>query len=183
MNWLKNNWRLVAWIVLTGLVVFFYAVLFPARRVRLVAETGLEKPVIDAWLFYAPEQLAEVLPRFTPVGRQYYAFTEFTLDLAFPFLYGTWIFLATEGMLRYLTPAASHWRRLRFGPVILILADLLENSLVSANMLTFPPVNHALVNLTAFISAAKWAIGIACILVLAAAGLAAGVKYLRKQRS
>lgn len=180
MDLLKKHWQTVIWVVVFGMVVYFAIVLFPARRIQLVAESGLDAPVADAWFFYTPDQLADALAHFSPEGRRYYAMTELTLDLAFPLLYGSWLFMALSYLTGKLLPPASPWRSLHKLPLFLIGADIGENCLLVISLLTYPPAAGALMFLTAFASATKWLLGLACLILLAGGGLALLVKVTRK---
>jgi hypothetical protein len=166
MNWLKTHGKLIAWISLLLLFVFFSSVLFPARRERLVTETGLDKPVADVWLFFTPAELADALPHFPPATRQYYALTEVTLDLAFPLIYGGWLYLSLAGLFSRLPQLTARWQVLRFAPILLIAADLLENASLALNFVSYPPRIPALLSLASAMSAAKWILGIFCVTLL-----------------
>lgn len=170
-RWLQTHWRLIIWLLLLGVIVYFSQVLFGARRERLTADSGLSKPAADAWFFYAPSRLADALPLFSEEGRRYYAITEFTLDLAFPFIYGLWLYLGLEGLSHALNWQSGRWRILNFAPLWMVVADLCENSLMVVNLLAYPPAHAPLISLTAAVSALKWILGLFCVSLLAGGAL------------
>jgi hypothetical protein len=127
--------------------------------------------------------LVEALPHYTPAGRQGYARSEFTLDLAFPLIYGAWFYLGLASLSGALLPAGSPWRRLRFAPLVMIAADLTENSLLTAIMLSFPPANAELITLVAVVSALKWLLGLVCAALLAVGALVWLVRAVSHRRT
>ena len=176
---MKNKFPLTHFLLLVGLILIFSLILFPQRRMQLQSRTELEEPTIDVWIFYTPQDLADVLPAFDLQSRWVYAVSELTLDLAFPLLYTALLRL----LVNYLTA------RLGFQPTwpirftyALLAADLLENMGIAALLwihLSAPPL---LIWATTAASALKWMVGFVCVGMIACGSVWLGLRRLLKKQ-
>lgn len=79
--------------------------------------------VPDKRFSYSPQAVDEYFSRIGASGIRLYAYTQFTLDLAFPILY-TALFMCL--IARWCPPAMSHW--FVWAPLAIFVADIAENS-------------------------------------------------------
>lgn len=92
---------------------------FGARTDRL----GSDPPLLDMRSWYTPENVQALFEKLGSTGRNFYAVTEVTLDLAFPFIYGALLAIL---IYRLFEPKLA--RVLLLVPLIGMAADLLENA-------------------------------------------------------
>ena len=153
-NLLKNiaGWRSL---VLFGLLfIVVTSVLFPMMDRLMGAPEDIKK--IDTQFIYSADQFYNTVEPYGDRGRKMYALSHFTADLVFPFsyafLFGIWITMAFGSIF-----APDSWlQRLNLVPFILLVLDLLENTLVSILLLVFPLRLDWLVNLAGGVTAIKW---------------------------
>lgn len=86
--------------------------------------------LLDARQWYSPEEAATLLEGLGASGRSLYAWTEISLDLAFPVLYGLLFALLLARVFRY----GRVWPLL---PLAAAVADLLENALIATLAWTY----------------------------------------------
>ncbi|MGD8570757.1 MAG: hypothetical protein PVJ39_21905 [Gammaproteobacteria bacterium] len=122
--------------------------------------------VLDARGWYSPDEAKVLFERLGDEGRWLYAKTEVTLDLAFPLIYGTLFLLLT---LRLYHESVA--KRLMLVPLIAMVADLLENSLIAYLAWTFDGQASALTWLAAIFTAVKTAAFVGALLVILAGGI------------
>jgi hypothetical protein len=122
--------------------------------------------VLDARGWYSPDEAKVLFERLGDEGRLLYAKTEVTLDLAFPFIYGTLFLLLT---LRLYEEGVA--RRLMLVPLIAMVADLLENSLIAYLAWTFNGQASALTWVAALFTAIKTAAFMGALLVILGGGI------------
>ena len=166
-NLLKSiaGWRSLVLFVLIFMVVT--SVLFPMMDRLIGAPEGIQK--IDTQFIYSAEQFYDIIEPYGDHGREMYALSHFSADLVFPFayafLFGVWITMAFDTLF---TPD-SWLQRLPLTPFALLVLDLLENTLVSILLLVFPLRLDWLVNLAGGVTAFKWLLSGATV-VLAVGG-------------
>jgi hypothetical protein len=91
---------------------------FTARSERL----GNNPPLLDVRYWYAPADVKALFDKLGQDGLSFYALTEVTLDLAFPFIYGGLLLIL---IYRLLEPKPA--RILLLVPLVGMISDLLEN--------------------------------------------------------
>ena len=113
---------------------------------------------------YNPDQAYVVLDKMGERGRRIYIFTQLTLDVIFPFVYGGLIIILLFKL--YGSP-----KYLLLIPVIMVTADLLENITTSYLAWSFSKgVPASIVRIAAFFTVVKW-IGIFLSLAILLIGL------------
>lgn len=80
---------------------------------------GCQIILFDARFWYTPLEAQELLKEIGDHGRRIYAFTQITLDVVFPFVYG--------GLISIMFFAYSSPKYLFLIPIVTVIADLLEN--------------------------------------------------------
>jgi len=162
------NWRVIVVLFLANLACIAG---FNWRHKQL---NNLDPP--DALSFYTPDQLKVFFSGIGESGRQLYALTQITLDVAYPAVYG--LLFAT--LLVLLFP----WARARcivWLPVITVVFDLLENFTTAYLAWTFNDQSMSVMAKAAPIfSTAKWW---GVTLCLAAIGLGVVLKLFSLLRS
>lgn len=154
------NWRTVG--VLAVLVVLCFLV-FRVRNHAL----GRRNVLLDARSWYAPDEAHQLLADLGRSGRGWYRFTEATLDVFFPVVYGT--LLCVLIVLAWDEDVA---RWLVLVPVLAVGMDLLENATVVALIGTFHERASPLAWAGAVFTASKWVL-VTLAFLLAIAGLSA----------
>jgi len=144
------------------------------EMLRSAGAAGLrcEGPTLDPRFTYTPGQARDLLAALGPDGRRIYAWTEVTLDLVFPFVYGTLFGIL---LVRLARPPAA--RRLLWLPALTAAADLLENVTVAILAWTFAGRASPLAGPAAFFTAGKtvlFGVTLLAIIALAVARLRGG---------
>jgi hypothetical protein len=151
------NWKTIVILILIALP--FNLVIFPMRSARLKDLSGENDPIIDAKFAYTPAQVYELVPAYGEQGRQLYALTELTVDLAYPILYNLFLSVLMAIIFRGAFSSGSKLHKLPLLPLASWLADYLENAGITVMLLSYPQELDALAWVTSFFSTAKWTIG------------------------
>ena len=176
---MKNKFPLFHFLLLVGLILIFSLILFPQRRLQLQSRTGLEEPTIDVWIFYTPQDLADVLPAFDLQSRWVYAVSELTLDLAFPLLYTALLRLLVNYWTAILGLQPTWPIRLTYA---LLAADLLENMGIAALLWIHLGAPPFLIWATTAASALKWMVGFVCVGMIVFGSVWLGLRRLLKKQ-
>lgn len=163
------------------LILPFNIFLFPTRHEFLSRVSGREDVVIDVWFAYTPEKVYDLLPSLGQQGRMLYAVTELSLDILYPILYSTLLWLLMELFFSRLLPAINRLMQLKKLPAFLFSMDILENFCISALLLSYPMRLDWLAWAASVFSSVKFILGVLGLGILAIAGLAVAWKTLRMQ--
>lgn len=139
----SNNWHLAAAAVA---FVFFQALILPALLNQILSLSG-GVMILDLSLWYTPEETFRRLAAFGEEGRELYLAAEWTVDLAYPAIYGIFI-----GALTYRL-GGNRWSTLALYSG---LADWSENIAVTVLLIQYPHYNPAVAVLSAIFTALKW---------------------------
>ena len=101
---------------------------FTARSDRL----GNNPPLLDVRYWYNTASVQALFEKLGQEGRSFYALTEVTLDLAFPFIYGALLLVL---IYRLFEPKPA--RILLLVPLVGMISDLLENVSVALMAWTY----------------------------------------------
>jgi hypothetical protein len=126
------TWPLVALLLVLALLCVTG---FQKRNDTLAAAAsapGGEKPTLDSRGWYSAQTAHDVLGRLGERGRRLYAWTEVSLDLVFPFIYGT---LLAALLVHLWDEPWGRW--IVLAPLVAAAFDLLENVTIAALALTF----------------------------------------------
>jgi hypothetical protein len=178
-NSLTRRIRPRALLFLILLALPFNLLLFPRRSSYLVELTGDQHPIIDTWFAYTPEKIYEILPAYGESGRQLYAVSELTLDLAYPLIYNSFLWLAITLVFQKAFPSQSRSHKLAYLPVAVCLCDYTENALIAALLLGYPRQLNLFAWAASFFTTGKWLMGILAVLSILA-GL--GIWFFRSRR-
>jgi hypothetical protein len=119
---------------------------------------------------YTPGQAFEVMTAYVEAGRRAYAFLLLTIDLVFPFLYGSFLFLSIRGASRKAgvsTPWASALASFGF---IATCCDWLENISFLILMRKYPGQSIGVAKLASMFTVTKFLSSGVSVIVLAALG-------------
>jgi len=155
-----------SWVVLLSLVLFVLttAVLFPFFADLLHVPEEAES--IDTQFFYSPDRLYEIISAYDAQGRRGYALSHLTADLIFPLVYTFLFSTAISFTFRRAFPVDSPLQRLNLMPFGLMAADLIENTLLVALLLSFPKRLNSLAMAAGVVTAVKWLFSAAAVLLL-----------------
>ncbi|MCW1969486.1 MAG: hypothetical protein KIH69_015345 [Anaerolineae bacterium] len=168
------RWWLIALVFVAALGMI---VLFRLRAETLQAWSGLRDPILDAQFGYTPAFAYERIRAIGAGGRQLYALTQLTLDIAFPFAYSLLASLLVVRLYRF----AEHlsWvRALRYVPWLNGAVDVVENLSIAALLLLFPTEWPALAHFASAAGVVKWSLGGIVLLVLALGLLWRGLRFV-----
>jgi hypothetical protein len=157
------------WHALVGLALF---VLFTATVLpRQAARSNEVSP--DTSFLYTSGELRQTAEVYGEAGRGSYVRARWTFDLAFPAVYGFFLVTSIAWLLGKILREESPWQQLNLLPLAAVGFDLLENTLTTVVMASFPARAALALALAPAASALKWAFVVASFVVLvAAAGLA-----------
>ena len=158
------NWKTIVVLILIALP--FNWVIFPMRSARLQELAGKSVSIIDVMFAYTPAQVYELVSAYGEQGRQLYAVTELTVDLAYPILYNSLLGLLMAIIFRSAFSSVSPWQKLPLLPLASWLADYLENVGITIMLMSYPQELDALAWVTSVFSTAKWTVGGACVILI-----------------
>lgn len=144
-------------IIVILLMIPFNALIFPTRTRRLAAISGVSNPTLDSRPGYTPQQVFSLFSALGPSGRQQYAFSEVTADLAYPILYNLLSFLLLGLTFPKAFPNSPVRPWLTRLPVLTGLADYLENTGIVTLLLIYPTQPVSLAWITCVFTLLKYA--------------------------
>lgn len=121
----------------------------------------------DARFWYTPGEVRELFEEWGPARRNLYAWTEVTLDLAFPLIYGTLFAVLVARLFR-----ADRCRRVAAVPLLGAATDLLENGTAAALAWTYDGRESPAVWAATAFTAVKTTCFIVSLFLLLAGGIA-----------
>lgn len=159
-----------------GLLLVLFAVcygLFQLRHARL----GVEEKVPDVRVGYTAQDVADFFSLVDPASRRLYAWTQVTLDVVFPVIYGLLLLLAIAALY---DEKPALW--LMGLPLLAVASDLLENGLLAYLAFTFEEAASPLGRVASLCTSTKFALlGLSFIVLLP--GLIAYLSSKRRPRS
>ncbi|HSW34986.1 MAG TPA: hypothetical protein VLH18_00080 [Candidatus Limnocylindrales bacterium] len=143
-------------VTVTAVIIFtlFILLVLPNMVGRLAEVAGVGVSP-DTSFIYSAADLYAMTEAYGEVGRTYYIYQRFTLDLIWPLVY-LFFFAALITFLYRRLPQQSWWRLLNLLPFAGVLFDLLENSAASMVMYRYPLPTPVIVQLTPIFTLAKW---------------------------
>lgn len=133
-------------------VLMFVVVVVPLENFRLAQNAGTSiQP--DTVVFYGPDALQDIVRMYEDAGRTYYVRSRLTFDLFWPFVY---LFALVSALSLLFRTSPDLRRHVHLLPFVAVLFDFLENTFVSALMLSYPKTNLFIAWLASFSSAMKW---------------------------
>lgn len=149
----KINW-LVAFVA-TVIFALFIAVVLP--RVSAYTEDsvgGAGSPDTD--MMYSGQDLYDIAESYGQEGRETYVLLRWTFDLVWPLVY---TFFILSMIIWIAKPVSYKWvHKVYWLPILAMLLDYLENTLVTIVMVNFPKKLIALGQVASFASMLKWGV-------------------------
>lgn len=136
---------------------------------------------LDKMLFgYSPAQAYGVLAAYGPAGRRAYAVLLLTLDLLFPFLYGSFLFLSLRAVSLW-AGFSTRWA-VRLGAIGFAAAvcDWLENICFLILMGVFPGQPAAVARVASLFTVTKFALSGISVVTLLVVGICALCRVRRR---
>jgi hypothetical protein len=154
--------QLATWPVVALLLVV--AMLCSLGFERRKETFGYANPPLDSrWPLYTPEDARILFHELENRGQlRLYGITEVTLDLIFPFVYGT-LFAAL--LINVYDRTFARWLVLL--PLLAAVADLMENSLIAVEAFRFNGETSSLISMAAMCTATKGVLLLLVLVVLA----------------
>jgi hypothetical protein len=120
---------------------------------------------------YAPAQAFQVMTAYGEAGRRAYAFLLLTVDLFFPFLYGSFLFLSIRGASRR-AGISTRWANglAAFG-FVATCCDWLENASFLVLIRMYPGQSITVARLGSFFTVTKFLSSGVSVIVLAVLGI------------
>ncbi len=158
-----SNRRLIIFLgilLLVNLLLFSFPN-FPGSRTVILTDAPNQQ-IPDMMVLYSPQNVHEFLTAVGPAGRDAYQLMHFSTDLAFPLIYGLFLFAWLSRLVQ------GKGIKLQYLPLIAFIAsgaDLAENFSMVYLTATFPAFHPGLTRLAQVFTLVKFAcIGI-CIIV------------------
>ena len=149
------------WIVLLTLLVGVLIVMFQWRNAEMIrfANGHYATPLDGRWQGYTPTEAADLFNRLGADGRKFYAISEVSLDLVFPFAYGALLIMLVRRLWQ------PSWRSI-FVVICILTAgtDLIENGIIAYLAFTYRDSVQPLAYMANLVTLTKW--GLLCIALL-----------------
>jgi hypothetical protein len=173
-QWLRRRVR--GWHALAGLAVFlvFGATVLPVQASRVQGDSP------DTAFLYSAKDLTRMAEAYGDEGRAGYVRSRWTFDLAFPVVYGLLLVTSVAWLLGKTLPADSPWQLANLAPLAAVALDLLENTLTTIVMLSFPAPTPLAAALAPLASALKWVFVVGSFAILFVALALALVRRIRR---
>jgi hypothetical protein len=151
LDHLVKGW-VIACLALANLVMM---ALFNIRGRALQAWSGYVDPILDVKFGYSPAFAHERIRALGEGGRQIYALTQLTLDIAYPIAY---TLLFSLIVIRLYQPFShKKWvHALRWVPFVAGGADVVENVNIAAMLMLFPIESGVLATIASVAGMVKW---------------------------
>ncbi len=178
IDWLERNARarVIVPTLLVGVlsIVYLYAYAVP----RLESHSPGALP-LDTLPSYTPDEAYRVISLYSEDARSFYVFNAFTADVVVPVLMGLAIALMNLALLRRVVRPGSWWRSpLLAAGIIGVVADLLENALLSVVVSRFPERLDGLVRVASLTTMTKRIAVFSTLGALLVLGLAALIRLV-----
>ena len=144
------------WGILLCLILFIFVVsyVFPTFSRILSIPEGAEK--IDTQTYYSSEKLYQVISKLDKTARRGYAISHMTADIIFPVVYTFLFGMMISITFRMIFPEGSWFKYLNLMPVGLFVFDIIENTLLSVLLLSYPERYEFLAFTAGVVTFIKW---------------------------
>jgi len=111
----------------------------------------------DTRLWYSYDHLLSAFSTLGPEGLQVWSQIHL-LDLVFPLGYGFSLTFGILMELRRAYPENSRVKKLCLLPLIAVLADFIENTIIASQIASYPSLSQPIIAVASFVTTTKWAI-------------------------
>ena len=154
----------------TILMLLFLITVMPGESAKATVYSA-QAGSPDTTAIYSVDKLLGMAEAYGEQGRRAYIQARFSFDLAFPLVYGFFLAVCSNWMLKRLLPPDSRWRRLNLLPLTAVLFDLLENTCTAIVMAAYPTIRPLAAQLAVVFTPVKWLFVTSSFLILIASGL------------
>jgi hypothetical protein len=122
----------------------------------------------DMTINYSPDTLYEILAEYGEAGRRIYTILLLSLDVAFPLLYGSFLYLAIKRIYSGLGASPVWVKVLGACPLLAMACDLSENVSLAWLMHLYPQVDTTLARVANVFTLSKWGfslLSVVCVLI------------------
>jgi len=176
------------WVFAVSVLVLavFMATILPAKAADAAAYTPAGAS-FDTSFFYTPAQAVERVARYSPEGRAAYVYDRWTFDLAWPLVYGFFLFSGWAFGLSRLLPAKKGDRDRANAawllvPALAVFFDLVENTAVTVLMLAYPAAALAAALVASAGTVIKWVFVMVGMAGAVGLPLAGGIAVMLRRR-
>lgn len=178
--------RPVAFGVSVAVLAVFMATILPAKASDAASYTPVGAS-FDTSFFYTPAQAIERVGFYSPEERAAYVYDRWTFDVAWPLVYGFFLFSGWAFGLARLLPVSDGGRdRGRVAwlliPALAVFFDLVENTAVTILMLAYPASPFVVAVIASAGTLIKWILVIAGMSGAIGLPLAGGIAVLLCRR-
>jgi hypothetical protein len=164
-----NGWAII---VLLFLVVFFAGFLLPLIQGMLQDGQGGVQP-LDLMIFATPERIFGMIERYGDYNRVFYRNVELSVDIVYPIVYLFFFGLLTSWLFQRGFASNSPMRKFNIMPLGAWFFDLLENIGIVALLSIYPAQPTGLTWILILLTAVKWLLaGASILLILVGLGMA-----------
>lgn len=157
-------------VLVTGLTFLAFILFVLPQQAQRSDGYAEEVGSADTSFFLDPAQLYDMAEAYGPDGRKQYIRTRWTFDVLFPLIYSSFFMSAISFSLSRLFPERPKIAGAALIAVAALLADLLENSLMSLVMALYPIEIEVLAAAALVVSMLKWLL-VAMAMAAAGAGM------------
>lgn len=169
MNSILKIKSLLSNVVLFIVMFFIFMVIADKnmQSIRSIEEKMGKVKILDTRFFYDAETVYKVFEDLGESGRVYYRELLIRSEMIFPALYRFFIIVTLCFLFRWWVDKKSRWNLLCFIPLIDLLFDYMENSLVLIMLKQFPDTHIMLATVLGYITMIKYIfVFIAWLLIL-----------------
>lgn len=172
--------RIASWKTLLlsiAIYMLFPAFIFKNAEKKINRLAGIEVGVIDLTMGINPERTLQLVSEYGDAGRDYYAFVEMTVDVAYPLAY-TFMF----GII--LTLLFRHHQKFKWFnllPAFMLIFDYIENIFIILLLKTYPDQNMTYATLCEVFKHMKWITFGLIILLIIIGVIARAIRKSRKE--
>jgi len=153
-SWLYRHATIRNIILAIMVIIPFNALIFPLMSGRFRELTN-EMQTLDVQPGYLPGDALAQIGQYGAEGRKFYILIELTADLFYPLIYATLFSLMIALVLKAGLPQSQPYQQLALLPVLMMVADYLENFSIVLMLAFFPALS---------IPAAAWFAAVASFL-------------------
>lgn len=167
-------------LILLVCYIFFIAYVMPQTEKALNAHSLSPTGPFDLFFSYSPAQAYDMLDKFGPEGRPYYARIEYTVDLIYPICYTLFFSFLISFLFTKAFPDRPALKNLAASAFLLFGLDMCENIGIISMNFQYPGKFDTLVYITSLFTSLKWGM-VFFVNALALIGLVTAIyRYFRK---
>jgi len=166
-------------LLLSGLVLFFNLYLFPSTSVKY---EGKDLQPLDLRMGYSKEEVMDLFTKMGVEGRNSYSYGLNVIDSIYPFVYTALLILLLVFFINKLELSNPNWSFFIILPALIMLADFIENRIVTAMLKSYPIIKHSTATFGSAATTAKWILTNVTVLLLFTAMIALSVRFIRQRK-